>query len=303
MTASHNGRRELISRSTRRTVREMMSGTVLREIDGMWQDEGFAPGPEPEPPVGGQRVSLFQSYMDSVDWTDAGHVARALRVFEVALRDCDREYLGTVMMMLERDGYRLQEDGRITGGPVVVVREGALSGLTDPTAIREHLDRISRAIEDDDAAQAIGSAKELIESTAKVVLHERGLPVNDRDDLPELVRAAQLAIGVHPTSAAPGPDGSDAVKKILGGATSVAIGLAELRNRGYGTGHGPGQRRVGLRARHARLAVGGAKVWCEFMLDTLVDEGAPWQKAIAPAGSDPALLGPTRSGRPNAEGA
>lgn len=113
------------------------------------------------------------------------------------------------MMMLERDGYRLQEDGRITGGPVVVVREGALSGLTDPAAIREHLDRISRAIEDDDAAQAIGSAKELIESTAKVVLHERGLPVNDRDGLPELVRAAQLAIGVHPTSAAPGRSAQD----------------------------------------------------------------------------------------------
>ena len=31
--------------------------------------------------------------------------------------------------------------------------------LTDATAIREHLDGISRAIEDDDAAQAIGSAK------------------------------------------------------------------------------------------------------------------------------------------------
>ncbi len=217
MTVSRNGRRELISRATRRAVREMMSGTVLREIDGVWQDENFAPGPEPDPPVGGQRVSLFQSYMDSVDWTDAGQVARALRVFEVALRDCNREYLGTVVMMLQRDGYRLQEDGRITGGPVVVVREGALSGLTDPAAIREHLDRISRAIEDDDAAQAIGSAKELIESTAKVVLHERGESVNDRDDLPELVRAAQLAIGVHPTSPSPGPDSSDAVKKILGG--------------------------------------------------------------------------------------
>lgn len=91
MTASRNGRRELI----RQAIRDMMSGTVLRETDGMWQDEGFAPGPEPEPPVGGQRsrVSLFQSYMDSVDWTDAGHVARALRVFGVALRDCDREYL------------------------------------------------------------------------------------------------------------------------------------------------------------------------------------------------------------------
>lgn len=260
-----------------------MNETVLREIHAMWQDEGFAPGPDPDPPVGGERVSLFQSYLDAVDWGDAGHVSRALRVFEVALHNFQPQLLRSVNLGLERDGYRLGDDGKISGGPVVVVWEGALTRLTDPTAIRDHLDRIARAIEDNDAAQAIGSAKELIESTAKVVLHERGRAVNDKDDLPELVRAAQVALGVHPTSRSPGPDGSDAVKKILGGATNVAIGIAELRNRGYGTGHGPGQRRVGLRARHARLAVAGAKMWCEFMLDTLSDKGAPWQRAEAPS--------------------
>ena len=199
----------------------------------------------------------------------------------MALHDYERQYLGKVIRKLDHDGYKLQEDGCIVGGPVVIVRKSALAGLTDPAAIREHLDRIARAIEDDDAAQAIGSAKELIESTAKVVLHERGLPVNDKDSLPELVRAAQVALAVHPTSVSVGPDGSDAVKKILGGATTVATGLAELRNRGYGTGHGAAQRRVGLRARHARLAVAGAKMWCEFMLDTLSDTGAPWQKATS----------------------
>ena len=62
MTAP-DGRRELVSQGTRRAVRDLMSNTVLREIDQMWQDEKFAPGPEPDPPVGGQRVSLFQSYL------------------------------------------------------------------------------------------------------------------------------------------------------------------------------------------------------------------------------------------------
>jgi hypothetical protein len=84
MAPARDARPELISRATRRAVREVMSGTVLREIDGMWQDEGFAPGPEPEVFVGGQRVSRFQSYMDSVDWTDSAHVARALRVDTLA---------------------------------------------------------------------------------------------------------------------------------------------------------------------------------------------------------------------------
>lgn len=43
----------------------MSTDIVLREIDGMWQDEGFAPGPIRED-VPGERRSLFQSYLDVV---------------------------------------------------------------------------------------------------------------------------------------------------------------------------------------------------------------------------------------------
>lgn len=60
-----------------------MSGTTLREIDDMWQDEGFPVAIDPEPV--GQRVTRFQGYLDLVDWTNEGEVARALRVLNVAL--------------------------------------------------------------------------------------------------------------------------------------------------------------------------------------------------------------------------
>ncbi|MDG4761239.1 abortive infection family protein [Micromonospora sp. WMMD710] len=124
----------------------------------------------------------------------------------------------------------------------------------------------------------MGSAKELIESTAKVALKELGLPIDDKADLPALVRDAQQALGLHPSSATPGPDGSDAVKKILGAVSSIAIGLAELRNRGYGTGHGPASAPAGLGARHAHLAVNVAFTWCQLILDMLADPKAPWRK-------------------------
>jgi hypothetical protein len=145
-------------------------------------------------------------------------------------------------------------------------------------AILEQLGRIQRAIIDDPAL-AVGSSKELIESTAKVVLTERGLPVDDKDDVPALVKQAQQALGLHRLSTASGPDGSDAVRRILGSASSLAIGVAELRNRGYGTGHGARGARVGLRARHAHLAVNAATTWCQLMLDTLADRDAPWRAA------------------------
>lgn len=55
----------------------------------------------------------------------------------------------------------------------------------------------------------------------------------------------------------------------------VTTSVAELRNRGYGTGHGQGTVRTGLSSRHARLAINAAKLWCEFMLDTLATNAPP----------------------------
>jgi hypothetical protein len=156
------------------------------------------------------------------------------------------------------------------------IHEDLIANLRDPVAIREHLARLQRTAESDPPL-AIGTAKELIESTAKTVLQERGLDVDDKDDLPALVKRAQEALGLHPSSAQPGPDGTAAVKRVLGGLTSIAVGLGELRNKGYGTGHGPKGERVGLRPRHARLAVNAAMTWCSVMLDTLADTEAPWR--------------------------
>ena len=158
------------------------------------------------------------------------------------------------------------------------IAEDLIANLRDPAAIREHLTRLQRlGVAQSDPPLAIGTAKELIESTAKTVLQERGLNVNDRDDLPTLINRAQEALGLHPRSAHPGPDSTEAVKRILGGLMSIAAGLGELRNRGYGTGHGPKGERAGLRPRHARLAVNAAVTWCSVMLDTLADDEAPWR--------------------------
>lgn len=62
----------------------------------------------------------------------------------------------------------------------------------------------------------------------------------------------------------------------------MTTGVAELRNRGYGTGHGLGATRAGLGARHAHLAINAARLWCQFMLDTLADPRAPWRQEQQP---------------------
>ena len=135
--------------------------------------------------------------------------------------------------------------------------EELIVNLRDPTAISEHLKRL-QGIAETDPPLAIGTAKELVESTAKTVLLQLGRPRKRQGRHAALVRQAQEALMLLPTSGIDGPDGTQALGRILGGLMNITNGLAELRNRGYGTGHGPSGARVGLRSRHARLAVNAA---------------------------------------------
>ena len=152
--------------------------------------------------VGGQRVTHFQGYLDQVDWTDADHVRRALRVFEIAIKpmfaDAEARRItegprDRIRRLFANDSITVTDDGQFEGGPVVPAVISSLGTLTDPRVIEEHLDRFARAIVSQDPAQAIGSAKELIESTAKLVLATTGHKVTGREELPELVKEAECS--------------------------------------------------------------------------------------------------------------
>jgi hypothetical protein len=147
------------------------------------------------------------------------------------------------------------------------------SQLLDAAALRDHVNRIHRAVDDGDSQLVLGSAKELLESTAKFVLHERGIEAPAK--FPALMSEALSSIGLH----AKAIDGDDqlaaATRRILGALNQIAVGVNELRND-HGTGHG---RAVGAKfsLRHARLAAGSATVLATIMIDTLEDPKAPWR--------------------------
>ena len=162
---------------------------------------------------------------------------------------------------LRRDGHQVDEQTRqITPvGPQLSIE--SIARLADPSTIREGFARIRRAI-GDDPALAVGSAKELIESTAKVVLTERGQPFDDKSDLPKLARAAQLSLGLDP------------LDRIRAGrqrwrqahprcGRNHRQWTRRVAQSGLGTGHGPATARVGLGSRHAHLAVNAALTWCQ----------------------------------------
>lgn len=154
-----------------------------------------------------------------------------------------------------------------------------LDHLPDLPALRDHVSRIQRSIRDGDDAQLVGSTKELLETTAKVVLERANQPAPAK--FPALLTAAFDALELHPKATpSTGTPLEAPVRKILGGALQIVLGVDELRNT-HGTGHGRAGPPVVLRARHARLAAGAGVTVSTLMLDTLDDPDAPWRKPPA----------------------
>ena len=274
----------MMSRSSRGAFRRLMTDVPVGEIQQAFEDEGFAPNPECRFQDSSVRRVTTEEYLSAIDWADRSQWSRLSRVLERLLAGVlpgeHRTNWDGFVRQMELDGWTVNDQGHISGthDPVRLSPE-SVAQLSDPEALYEHLDRLRRAVGDADPALVIGSAKELVESTAKLVLAKREVPWDDRnDDLPDLVGKAHEALGLHPGKSV-GPDGSRPVKRILGGLTSVVLGLGELRNQ-FGTGHGPAAKRVGLHDRHARLAVGSAITWCELVLDTLADPRAPWRESV-----------------------
>ncbi len=281
---------DLISVGTRNAFRALATNIPQNTVASFWEDEGFVAVDQLDYDDSSVRRVTFQTYAAAVDWTDINHVQRALRAFEWELKwlarnayHNDSDFDG-VWERLDRDGLALDANHNITWKHPKGL-EHSLASLNDASGIRDEIDRAHQTLLTDPAG-AIGASKQLIEATAKYVLTELGVPLGKNPDLPDLVKSAQQALHLHPSTVnGIGPDGAGGLRKILGSVSTIAIGLAELRNLGYGTGHGHAKSPVGLGVRHARLAVNAATTWCQLLLDTLADPKAPWRNAAATSSS------------------
>lgn len=136
----------------------------------------------------------------------------------------------------------------------------------DAQVLRQQVDRIRHAI-DDDPDLAIGTAKELLETTCKTILADAGIAADPSWDLPRLAKEARGVLRLVPEDVPNSAKGAEVVKRILSNLAQVSVGIAELRNL-YGTGHGKDGRSKGLSARHARLAASCATALATFMFET-----------------------------------
>jgi hypothetical protein len=135
------------------------------------------------------------------------------------------------------------------------------AGLADAAweSLTACLERLERATRDNDASLVVGSAKELVEAMAKVVLQERGETVGSGVDYGEALTKAHRALDRQPGEGLAADPG---VREIAQGAKMIAGQLRILRNQ-YGTGHG----RAGapqIPGELVRVSVDAALLWCRW---------------------------------------
>ena len=111
---------------------------------------------------------------------------------------------------------------------------------------------------------AIGKAKELLETILKTILQEQDISVTKDVKLTALDKEVRKLLNLSAednSSTIPG------VKQILGGLSSITMGLSELRNA-FGDGHGRQASFKSLPPRYAKLAVGSVNTYVLFLLET-----------------------------------
>ena len=122
-------------------------------------------------------------------------------------------------------------------------------------------------IQDENPTEAIGKAKELIESCCKTILEKIGVTLNPKWDLTNLIDEVFKSFKIMPRDIDENIRGAKSIKQILGNLKAIGQGVAELRNL-YGSGHGKSETYKGLEPRHAQLAIGSSITLVKFMWES-----------------------------------
>ena len=179
---------------------------------------------------------------------------------------------------LRHDGWELVEEERIAGRPRYVARRLQLAGgrsvsrartvadALDAGWMQKEIERLEVAVETDPAL-AIGTAKDLVESCCKSILNRQQVNFAKTATLPDLTKLLTKELRLVPEGISDEAKGADTIRLLLRNLTTITQYLSELRSL-YGSGHGRDGKHRGLEPRHARLAVGAAVAFIDFVSET-----------------------------------
>jgi hypothetical protein len=281
---------DIISKKTRNEFREYFVGTTFREIEAEFDNADVEIDENHKPNCSGQRRELVEKYYRSIDWKDWRDVRKILTVYENVLTELENRFdqepdffvpdvsdrakvnFKSLTKWLEKDGFKYSNSKLALSekGADISELESAVYKLDIPH-LKQQIERIRLSVEDDPSL-AIGTAKELIETTCKTILAEYGIVVDDNIAVTKLIKETRKHLGLIPESIPNSAKGIESIQKILSNLGAIAQGLSELRNL-YGSGHGKHGKSKGLSPRHARLAVGAASTLAMFLIETHEERG------------------------------
>ena len=122
-------------------------------------------------------------------------------------------------------------------------------------------------MQEENPTEAIGKAKEFIESCCKTILEESNEVAEKSWSVSQLTKATMKLLQISTENVDATTNEGNIVKAILGNLHGIAGQIAELRNH-YGSGHGKSASYKGLTIRHAKLAVGSSITLVGYLWDT-----------------------------------
>ena len=211
-----------VSARTLTQFAKVMSGIVMGEINDVFQAEGLQPTGRARP-ESGQRRGLFEEYVTGVDQNKPAEIAKLTEALAVFLRRFDGVHRTETLASLERDGFEVLESGRI----VSKTPQGfTLATVSDFAAIAERATEL-RSEAATHPNDAIGHARELVESTCKTILEDRGAPVPK--GMKDLVSATLATLNLVPSTAHEAKKGAEAIKSTLLALDTAVRGVSDLR--------------------------------------------------------------------------
>lgn len=115
--------------------------------------------------------------------------------------------------------------------------------------------------------EAIGKAKELIESCCITILERYGKTIEKKWDYNRLVTETRKLLQITPNDIKDNIPEAETMRSLLGSLATIANNIAQLRNV-YGSGHGKSDSYKGLQERHAKLAIGCSMTLVNFLWDS-----------------------------------
>ena len=220
-------------------------------------------------------IPLAQKYAESkgrsLDAYVREHPENAIKLFDALLKHYEQSSQIETDRNKNPDRYRQYEEckaiiDKYNKRDINSVRVAQIESKFGNDYIRSQI-KLMLEMQANNPTEAIGKAKELIESCCKTILEKVNISIDPNWTMVNLVDRVFEHLKIMPRDISDKAKGVESIRKVLGSLKAVAPGIVELRNI-YGSGHGKPGSYQGLESRHAQLAVGSSITLVLFLWDS-----------------------------------